>query len=89
MSALVVLDVVLLVLALLAAGDALRQLQALHYPAHAAVLVLIVVGAFIDIVLAMHGRQVHGWAIAWHAGMAAAGVLALLYPPEAHRWERY
>jgi ABC-type transport system involved in cytochrome c biogenesis permease subunit len=83
-SALCLINLVLLAVALLSAGDALRQVCAWHHPAHAAVLALIVVAAFAGLVDLLAGERAHGWTLALHALMAVAGVLGLLYPPIDH-----
>lgn len=78
MTFLTVLDVVLLSVILLCAGDALRQLHAFSQPFRCTAFGLVAVGAFGWITHDLQGAPIRWWGLALHAGFAIYAVLLFI-----------
>lgn len=64
------LDVALLTVILLCAGDVLRQLKPANEPLRAVAFTLVCIGAFGVIVHDLHGEPASGWALSLRLGFA-------------------
>ncbi|PMQ04177.1 hypothetical protein DyAD56_15930 [Dyella sp. AD56] len=75
MNYLSVLDIVLLAVILLCAGDALRQLNPFHHPIRSVAFGLVTTGSFGWIGHNAEGFPVQWWALLLHAGFAIYALL--------------
>ena len=75
MTFIIVLDIVLLLIILLCAGDALRQLHAFKQPFRCTAFGLVAIGSFGWIVHDIQGAPVKWWSLALHGGFAIYAVL--------------
>ena len=75
MNVLNLLDIVLLSVILLCAGDAIRLLHAVDHPIRCTAFGLVTIGSFGWIVFDAQGGIVRWWALCLHAGFALYAVL--------------
>lgn len=69
------LDIVLLVIILLCAGDALRQLDPLKHPVRSVAFGLVTIGSFGWITHDLGGASAPWWALVLHAGFAVYALI--------------
>lgn len=75
MSFVNVIDIVMLSVILLCAGDAVRMLRAVDHPIRSTAFGLVTIGSFGWIVHDVDGGAVRWWALCLHAGFALYAVL--------------